>query len=144
MLIGSLQWTAMLCRYNIAYATNNLARYSVAPREGHLKAALHVVGYLKHYAKGIILMDPQDFEMPECIMIPEIADWCQMYPNATEDIPPNTPEPLMKDIALTMFVDTDHASDVVTRRSVTGILMFFQNVPFMYYSKNQKTVKSSA
>ena len=42
--------------------------------------------------------------------MPEIADWC--HPNAEEDIPHNAPEPLMKEIALTVFVDANDASDV--------------------------------
>lgn len=33
-----------VCRCDIAYTTNTLARYDVAPREGHLKAALRIVG----------------------------------------------------------------------------------------------------
>ena len=47
-------------------------------------------------------MDPRDFEVPPCTMMPDVADWCQMYPNAEEDIPHNVPEPLMKEIALTI------------------------------------------
>ena len=125
----------MLCRYDMAYATNTLARYSAAPREDHLTAALRVVRYLKHYLKEKILIDPRAFETPQCTMMSEIADWCQMYSNAEEDIPHNASEPLMKVIVLTVFVNADHASDVVTRHSVTGILMFFQSEPLMNYSK---------
>ena len=42
MLIGSAQWAITLGRFDIAYATNTLARYSALPRKGHLEALLRV------------------------------------------------------------------------------------------------------
>ena len=45
---------------------------------------------------------------------------------------------------MTTFVDASYADDVVTRWSMTGILMFFQSSPIIYYSKMQKTVESCA
>ena len=44
---------------------------------------------------------------------------------------------------LTCYVDADHARDMVTRRSVTGILVLLNNTPISWYSKRQKTVESS-
>jgi hypothetical protein len=40
-------------------------------------------------------------------------------------------------------VDADHARDVVTRRSVTGIIIMVNNTPVSWVSKCQKTVESS-
>jgi hypothetical protein len=40
-------------------------------------------------------------------------------------------------------VDADHAGDQVTRRSVTGILLYVNNTPLKWYSKRQNTVESS-
>jgi hypothetical protein len=37
------------------------------------------------------------------------------------------------------FVDTDHAHDQVTHRSVTGILLFMNGMPIRWVSKRQKT-----
>jgi hypothetical protein len=37
-LNGSANWIITLGRFDIAYATSALARYSMAPREGHFKA----------------------------------------------------------------------------------------------------------
>ena len=44
---------------------------------------------------------------------------------------------------LTVYVDADHAHDQVTRRSITGIIVFLNNTPIRWYSKRQKTVESS-
>ena len=105
MLVGSLQWVITLCRYDVAYATNTLARYTSAPREGHLKAAHCVVGYLKHYPKGRILFDTRPLELPESAIIPpNTIDWFQQYPNAEEELPPDARTPVFKPIQLTTFV----------------------------------------
>jgi hypothetical protein len=42
------------------------------------------------------------------------------------------------------YVDADHAHDLVTRRSVSGILLFVNNMPIKWYSKRQKTVETSS
>ncbi|GFH48973.1 Blackbeard [Chaetoceros tenuissimus] len=42
-----------------------------------------------------------------------------------------------------VFVDSDHAGDKVTRRSQTGILLYLNSAPIIWYSKRQATVESS-
>jgi hypothetical protein len=43
---------------------------------------------------------------------------------------------------MTVYVDADHAHDLVTRRSITGILAMLNNTPRWIY-KRQKTVETS-
>ena len=52
-------------------------------------------------------------------------------------------EPKGRAARLTVYVDADHAHDQVTRRSITGIIVFLNNTPIRWYSKRQKTVESS-
>ena len=40
-------------------------------------------------------------------------------------------------------MDADHAHDIITRHSVTGILLFVNNTPIRWISKRQKTVETS-
>ena len=47
-LLGSANWIITLGRFDIAYATNTLSRYSMAPRKGHMKAMHRVFGYLRN------------------------------------------------------------------------------------------------
>ena len=54
------------------------------------------------------------------------------------------PKPLGHAVDITCFVDSDHAGNVVTRRSHTSILIFVQNAPVIWYSKKQNTVESSS
>jgi hypothetical protein len=44
---------------------------------------------------------------------------------------------------MTVYVDADHAHDLVTRRSNTGILVMLNNTPIRWVSKRQKTVETS-
>ena len=54
------------------------------------------------------------------------------------------PDPLGHAVDITCFVDSDHAGNVVTTRTHTGILIFVQNAPVIWYSKKQNTVESSS
>jgi hypothetical protein len=44
---------------------------------------------------------------------------------------------------MTIYVDADHAHDLFTRRSITGILIILNNTPIRWISKRQKTVETS-
>jgi hypothetical protein len=61
-------------------------------------------------------------------------------PDASEEIPKNLPPEKGPRVTMTVYVDTDHAHDLVTRRSITGILVMLNNTPIGWISKRQKTV----
>jgi hypothetical protein len=44
---------------------------------------------------------------------------------------------------MTVFVDADHAGDVLTRRSRTGVLVYLNRAPILWYSKKQNSVETS-
>ena len=73
-------------------------------------------------------------------------DWVEFYPDAVkqgEPIPRNAPEPRGLPMQLNMFCDASHATDLVTRRSTTGIIFFLNGAPIKWYSKRQNTIESS-
>jgi hypothetical protein len=130
-----------LGRFDISYATNTLARYGMAPRLGHFSAIQRVFGYLKSHPKFQILVDPKPHVSQT---LPTMKhDWTEFYPDATEEIPSDAPTPLGRPATTVCYVDADHAHDVVTRRSVSGILLFVNNMPIKWYSKRQATVETS-
>ena len=53
------------------------------------------------------------------------------------------PAPLGLPVDTTCFEDADHASNVVTRRSHTGIMLFVNNALIRSFSKRQNTVELS-
>jgi hypothetical protein len=42
-----------------------------------------------------------------------------------------------------MFCDASHATDLITRRSTTGIIFFLNGTPINWYSRRQNTIESS-
>ena len=53
------------------------------------------------------------------------------------------PEPRGNQVNTSAFVDADHAGNVITRRSHTGIIIFVQNSPIIWFSKRQNTVEAA-
>ena len=50
-MVGSLNCVITLGRFDIQFSVTTMARYSHAPREGHLKAVIRIFGYLKNSIK---------------------------------------------------------------------------------------------
>ena len=142
MLIGSAQWAVTLGRVDIQYATTILSRYGMCPREGHFAAMKKVFGYLKGHLKGKILYDTKPLNTGDVEYF-EGSNWKQLYGKVEEEIPHNRPAPKMKPVELTIYFDASHACDMVTRRSVTGIIVFVNGTPIRWYCKKQNTVESS-
>ena len=71
------------------------------------------------------------------------VDWKEFYPEAAELIPPNAPEARGRGVVTTCFVDADHAGCRLTRRSHSGIIIFVNRAPIIWFSKRQATVESS-
>lgn len=143
-IIGCLNWIITLGRMDIHYATNTLARYSQAPRVGHFAAARRVLGYLRQFPQGRIILDPRPFDFSHMdSKVMEFDTWKEYYPDAIEEIPDSIPKPTQKKAQITCFVDADHAHDTVTRRSVTGIILFVNQTPVKWISKRQATVETS-
>ena len=142
-LLGSANWIITLGRFDIAYAVNTLSRYTMAPREGHLEALKKVFGYLRMKHKGRILIDTSIPPVRETVDTGTLQEWSEFYPDAVENKPSDMPLPRGNLSTITCYVDADHARDVATRRSVTGILLLLNNTPVSWVSKCQKTVESS-
>ena len=70
-------------------------------------------------------------------------DWSSFYDNLEEELPPQMPEPLGHSVNIHVFVDANHAGNVVTRRSHTGILAFVQNSLIIRVRRRKDTVETS-
>ena len=134
-LVGSLLWISQATRPDLAPVVSLLASHQSNPGNGHIKAAKHVIKYLKHTKdKGITFSHKPDsriqaflqFPTPKNTILPLTdANWGaqdQSIPN------PNTP------IELERFVT----------RSISGLILLL-NGPIHWSSRRQKiTARSSA
>ncbi|KAI2504183.1 Reverse transcriptase (RNA-dependent DNA polymerase) [Fragilaria crotonensis] len=72
------------------------------------------------------------------------CDWSEFYPDAAEAISENMPKPRGKEVVMFCFVDADHAGWCrETRRSHSGIIIFVNRAPIMWFLKRQNTVEAS-
>ena len=140
-LIGVLRWACELGRLDILLEVSWLSSYTAMPRRGHLEAVYSIFAYLKKHDRSTLVFDDHVPFVDELRFTP--VDWKDFYPNAEEAIPPNMPDPKGNLVKVSCFVDADHAGNLLTRRSHTGILIFFNNSPISWYSKRQNTVESS-
>ena len=71
-LMGSLQWLSHCTRPDIATATSILAKYQNSPLPGHLKAARHIVKYLKGTSThGIVFHSSHDKILQSFLQFPQ-------------------------------------------------------------------------
>jgi hypothetical protein len=118
-----------------------MSRYMAAPREGHLEQVLQIFAYLKKHSRSTMVFDDTVPYFEEERF--NKADWSEYYGDVSEPIPPNAPEVRGKKVTMSCFVDASHAGCHVTRQSWSGILIFVNRAPIMWYSKRQNTVESS-
>jgi hypothetical protein len=140
-LIGELRWICELGRVGVLVAVSMLSRYVVAPREGHLQQVFHLFAYLKHHKQSKMVFDDTEPVFDETTF--KVCDWSEFYPEAEEPVPPHMPKERGHGVVTSSFVDADHAGCKATWRSHTGVFVFVNKAPKLWYSKRQKTVETS-
>jgi hypothetical protein len=140
-LIGVLRWMVELGRVDIYFEVSLLSQHLALPRVGHLEAVYHIFAYLMKHEKSRIIFDASEPIVDTNLFIEQ--DWTEFYGDVEEELPPRMPEPLGIPVNISVFVDANHAGNIVTRRSHTGILIYIQNTPILWHSRRQNTVETS-
>jgi hypothetical protein len=141
-LIGMLRWAVELGRIDIALETALMSQYSASPREGHIEAVFYIFAYLSLVPSTKIVFDPTTPYLDENCFQHDV-DWKPFYGDIKEEKPLDVPTPLGIPVEVVCFVDANHAGNMITRRSQTGIIIFIQNAPILWYSKKQNTVEAN-
>jgi len=139
-LLGMLRWIVELGRIDILQEVSKLSSYNAAPREGHLLALYRIYSYLNRFPKSKLFYDVGYMDLESIF---EDKDWSDFYPDAEEPIPDRAPSPRGPSVQTICFCDADHATNLATRRSHTGIVIYLMGVPIIWYSKRQNTIESS-
>ena len=121
-----------------------MSSHLALPREGHLKEIYHIFAYLKAHSNTEMVFDPTPpvidmnlFERQDWSFSPYGCD------GLTEELPSNMPKSLGPSMTLRVYVDSDHAGDLVTRRSRTGFVVFLNGAPIYWSSKKQTSCETS-
>jgi hypothetical protein len=141
-MIGCLQWAVSLGRFDIQTATMTMSRFRAAPRQGHLERLKRMYGYLKKFASAAIrvrVLEPDLNDLPD-----QDFDWCHsVYGDVEELVPRDVPKPLGKTITTVTYKDANLYHDMLTGRSVTGVLHLCNQTLIDWYSKRQATVETA-
>ena len=140
-LIGILCWAVELGRIDINDHTAMMSSFMAQPCVGHLEQVLHIFAYLKHHDRSTLVFEEIKPTFKESAF--NQCDWSEFCPEAQEAIPVIMAEHKGNSVNVTVFVDADHAGNRATCCSFTGILIYVNRVPIIWYSKKQNTVESS-
>ena len=118
-----------------------LVSHLALPREGHLKAVLHVLLYLREKHNSRLALDPTYMEIYHDSF--KKHKWVEFYDNIKEEITTDMPETRGKSVELRMHVASNHYRDKETRQSRTGFLIFMNIAFIQWMSKKQPTIETS-
>jgi hypothetical protein len=145
-LIGILRCAIEIGRIDIITEVSMLSQHQYKPREGHIDAVYRIFWYLKcRLSKGeigrILFDDREPIEDQSQMESKSMKAWADFYPDAEELKPPNMPQPRGRAVTTACYVDSDHVGNLMTRRSHSGIFIYLQNTPNIWFSKRQNTVE---
>jgi len=127
-LIGALQWVIQIGRFDVQAAVMTLSRFCTVPRQGHLDRIKRIHGYLSKMRHAAIKIRT---DTPDCSNIPvKLHDWeCSCYADAKGEIPLDAPAPKGKPVTVTSFFVANLHHDLVSAKSVTGVLHQLNKTP---------------
>jgi hypothetical protein len=142
-MIGARQWVIQIGRFDINTAVMTSVQL---PSQSSLRTPQPLQAYLRLplqmcNAAIRIQVDDPDYS----VLLPtKVYDWEQsIYAGAEELTPDDNPISLGKPVVMTTFVDANLYHDLVTGKSVSGILHLFNKTIINWYSKKQGTVETT-
>ena len=119
-----------------------MSSFRAAPRKGHLDRVKRIYGYLANMRDACIRVRVEEPDYSDLDVTN--FDWStSVYGDVSEEIPTDAPEPLGNYVTLTHYVDANLMHDVVTGRSVTGILHLVNKFPADWFCKKQGTIQTA-
>ena len=102
-------------------------------------SALHIIYYLRIMHNSLLVLDPSyaDITLSE---FKSDKNWNAFYRDAKEEKRHNAPKPLVTEIELSIFVDSNHAGDKTNCHSRTGYNIFMNMSMIHWHTKKQATV----
>ena len=133
-LLGELIYAYVICRVDIGFAVCFLARFSANPHDEHYVALKGVAKYLRATKSWGIM-----YQRPEPLLdLPDVP-----FPFLEEE--PDLPSfPKLFRDQLAAFLDAAHATELRTRRSITGLVIFFCLAAIAWKSRVQAVCATSS
>jgi hypothetical protein len=134
-ILGCVIYVYVVARIDIGFAVTLLARFSNHPVKIHFDSLRRLARYLRMTKDwGLKYWRPAPIET-----FP-LGDFVVLLSDSSL---PDFPQP-QSSTSLAGFVDAAHATDLSTRRSITGLAFMLCGGPIAYKSKVQSTVSTSS
>jgi hypothetical protein len=133
-VLGELIYAYVVCRIDIGYSVTFLSRFATAPTREHYHALKSICRYLRATTDwGIVYWRTRPNDSLPLVPLdqPKLDDSLPSFPRSAP-------------LQLTGFVHAAHATDLKTRRSVTGYVFCLAGGAIAYKSKLQATVATSS
>ena len=133
-LLGELIYAYVICRVDIGFAVCFLSRFATSPHHDHFVALKKLCFYLRATKDwGIIYRRTAPLkDLPE-------GDFVPLEPDPTL---PTFPQ--FEGNELVGVLDAAHATDLKTRRSVSGLVIYYAGAAVAWKSRLQPTVSTSS
>ena len=106
-----------------------MSSFRAYPRRGHLKRLQRIYGYLAKFSESAITICTEEPDYSN-ITINEYEWETTIYGEVKELQPSDIPPSLGKPVTLTTYVDANLYHDMLTGRSLSGILHLVNKTPF--------------
>lgn len=134
-VLGELIYAYIVARMDIGYAVTFLSRFAQNPHQEHYTALKNVCRYLRRTKDwGLVYWRPEPVKA-----LPHVP---LSQPGPLDASLPEFPKSQLGE--LVGYVDAAHATDIKTRRSVTGIVFCLAGGAIAYKSKLQPTCATSS
>jgi hypothetical protein len=147
-LLGIGIWLVTTTRVDITFAVTTLSRYTHIAREGHFSDLIRVFEYLRKFpslglkiVKDRIIRTHYDEAEKKTLQYLNLIR--SYYPDAQDQVDKDWPSPKGEPIRVTIYLDSDHAGNRTDRRSITGLIVFLNKMPYRWFSKRQTCVEAS-
>ena len=133
-MIGAIRWAISLGRLDINTTVMTLASFRAEPRQAHLDRCKIDVSFLDKFKCATIRIRTEE---PYLSSIPTTPhDWEEsVYGKVKEITPHDAPTPFRKHAVTIIYHDANMFHNVITGRSVTGVIHVLNKNPIDWNSK---------
>jgi hypothetical protein len=120
-----------LGRVDICCEVSMLSSHLALLHEGHLQQVYHMFAYVKYHHNAELVFDPSEPEVDQSHF--KIKDWItsEMTEGLSKILPVHMSEPRGLGFTMRAYIDGDHATDYMTRKSRSGFLVLLNSAPIL-------------
>lgn len=112
-----------LGKINVCQDAELMIRLLHAPRKGHLDAMERIYTFVKLLMNSTLVFDGENKDLDLLCLEDNKFDWVKQYSYENDKILEDIPEPLGASTQVLFFVNVDHVTNFMTKRSTAIVLI---------------------